>query len=178
VSAATGDVRETAASPTIDAGDNTLVPAGVATDAFDLPRVTDSNRDGSSIVDMGAAELPTPAAPAPPIPAPVIQTGISVADLKALLSSVLPIKLTGKFFQFVQAFPGAGSASWTLKLGSHKLAGKTQSIPGARLQSVKLKFGKSAQKRLKKVKKAKLTLQTTFKGTTVTKTIRIRKSRR
>jgi hypothetical protein len=62
------DIHETAASPTIDAGSNALVPAGLATDFFGTPRTTvesfhpgcDTPSGTRARVDMGAAEYPPP----------------------------------------------------------------------------------------------------------------------
>jgi Right handed beta helix region len=53
-----GGFHETAVSPTIDAGSNAVVPAGLSLDADGQPRVTDGNGDGSAFVDMGADESP------------------------------------------------------------------------------------------------------------------------
>jgi parallel beta helix pectate lyase-like protein len=53
-----GGFAETATSPTIDAGSNSLVPSGLTTDAAGDARVTDGNGDGSAVVDMGADESP------------------------------------------------------------------------------------------------------------------------
>jgi hypothetical protein len=58
------DVHETPSSPTIDAGRNTLVPAGLASDYFGGPRIVagsvitacGASLFGPPIVDMGAAE--------------------------------------------------------------------------------------------------------------------------
>jgi hypothetical protein len=55
-----GGFHETASSPTIDAGSNTLVPAGLTVDADGQSRVTDGNGDAAAIVDMGADESPGP----------------------------------------------------------------------------------------------------------------------
>jgi hypothetical protein len=60
------DVHESASSPTIDAGRNTLVPAGLATDYFGGPRIVAGSvitacgaaLFGPAIVDMGASEAP------------------------------------------------------------------------------------------------------------------------
>ena len=57
VNAASGDVHETDASPTIDAGSNAAVPAGVTTDVFGNPRTARGRPSASSAtVDIGAAE--------------------------------------------------------------------------------------------------------------------------
>ncbi len=58
VNAAAGDVHETAASPTIDRGLNGEVPAGLTSDAYGSPRITDGLGTGHAIVDIGAAESP------------------------------------------------------------------------------------------------------------------------
>jgi predicted outer membrane repeat protein len=64
------DVRETAASPTLERGSNALIPAGVGTDAFGGPRVLGPILCGVSpaaIVDMGATEYAYPAPSCPPL---------------------------------------------------------------------------------------------------------------
>jgi hypothetical protein len=58
-----GDVHQTAASPTLDAGSNAAVPGPVATDYEGDPRIQDSDGDGSAVVDMGADEYPPPSPP-------------------------------------------------------------------------------------------------------------------
>ena len=50
------DLRVDAASPVIDRGDNTEVPASLVTDLAGDPRITDGDGNGSSIVDLGAFE--------------------------------------------------------------------------------------------------------------------------
>ena len=69
--AAGGDVHETAASPTIDAGSNALLPAGVTTDFYGQPRIVGTHQSAGN-VDIGAAEWQTAyVAPSPtPTPAP------------------------------------------------------------------------------------------------------------
>ena len=69
--AASGDVHETAASPTIDAGSNALVPAGVTSDAYAATRIF-ASRTCTAVVDMGAAEFGsrTAVCPMPPPAAP------------------------------------------------------------------------------------------------------------
>jgi hypothetical protein len=73
--AETGDVHETSASPTIDAGANALVPGGLSTDAFGGTRIVPGHVGctGSfpAVVDMGAAEF-QPAAPL--CPPPILKT--------------------------------------------------------------------------------------------------------
>ena len=72
VSPSTRDVHETAASPTIDAGSNALVPSGVGTDFYRQPRIV-GTKQAQGIVDIGASEYQTAFAPPsgnPPPPAP------------------------------------------------------------------------------------------------------------
>ena len=56
VDAANGDYHLKDTSPCIDAGDNTLVPSGVATDLDGNQRIVDGNKDGTAVVDIGAYE--------------------------------------------------------------------------------------------------------------------------
>jgi hypothetical protein len=49
--------EETAASPTVDAGSNALVPAGVGTDLAGRARITAGRCGDAAVVDMGAFEL-------------------------------------------------------------------------------------------------------------------------
>lgn len=65
-------IHEQSLSPTIDAGSNALVPAGLATDLFGNPRILDARASGVATVDMGAEEYPTAAAGAPSPPPPVL----------------------------------------------------------------------------------------------------------
>ncbi len=64
-----GDIHETAASPTLGAGSNALVPSGLTTDAFGASRIVGPILCGASppaVVDMGAAEYAYPAPDCPP----------------------------------------------------------------------------------------------------------------
>jgi hypothetical protein len=62
---ASGDVHETAASPTIDAGSNALVPSGVSTDFYGQNRIV-GTKQAAGIVDIGAAEDQAVFTPPPP----------------------------------------------------------------------------------------------------------------
>jgi hypothetical protein len=70
VSPSTGDVHETQASPTVDAGSNTLVPLGLSTDVFGGERTLAGHAVCSGevpkVVDMGAAEYAPAALPCAP----------------------------------------------------------------------------------------------------------------
>jgi hypothetical protein len=64
------DVRETAASPTLERGSNALIPAGIGSDAFGGPRVLGPILCGVSpapIVDIGAVEYAYAAPSCPPL---------------------------------------------------------------------------------------------------------------
>lgn len=63
VAAALGNVHETYSSPTIDRGSNALVPVGLTEDVYGRPRIAAKLAGHTARVDMGAAELPTIAAP-------------------------------------------------------------------------------------------------------------------
>jgi hypothetical protein len=70
-----GDVHETAGSPTLEAGSNALIPGGLATDAYSGPRILGPLGCGSSpaaVVDIGAAEYAYAAPPCAPPVGPVI----------------------------------------------------------------------------------------------------------
>ena len=69
---ANGDAHQTAASPTLDAGSNALVPVALTEDFEGDGRVRDSDGDGSAVVDMGADEAGVFPPPAPPPPPPVV----------------------------------------------------------------------------------------------------------
>jgi hypothetical protein len=77
----TAEGEETPSSPTIDAGSNALVPAGLTTDAFGHARIlaghVSCSQSFPAIVDMGADEFtygygalscPPPIGPRPPVP--------------------------------------------------------------------------------------------------------------
>ena len=80
VAPGSGDVHETAGSPTLEAGSNALVPGGLATDAYGGPRILGPLGCGSSlaaVVDIGAAEYAYPAPPcAPRLPVGPLITGL------------------------------------------------------------------------------------------------------
>lgn len=75
------DVRETSASPTLEAGSNALIPGGLTTDAFGGPRVLGPSGcvfSPAPVVDIGAAEFAYPASSCPlrtllpPAPSPIL----------------------------------------------------------------------------------------------------------
>jgi hypothetical protein len=81
-----GDFHESAASPTVDAGSNALVPAGLTTDADGGARVVDGNHDGVLVSDMGADEFVPPA----------IAPGDTIKPRLSVLKQVLRANRKGK----------------------------------------------------------------------------------
>ena len=93
VNLATGDLHLQATSPAIDAGSNSLIPAGITVDRdgltrrFDITTVVDTGVGPAPVVDMGAYEVQGPPPP-PPCPADLNNDRIvSGPDLAALLSA-------------------------------------------------------------------------------------------
>jgi hypothetical protein len=67
------NVDQTGDSPTIDAGDNSLVHGDLTKDYAGDGRVLDGNGDGTSRVDMGADEYKPPTVEPEPTPTPAVQ---------------------------------------------------------------------------------------------------------
>jgi hypothetical protein len=90
VNPAGNDVHETAGSPTINAGNNALIPSGVTTDYVGTARIV------AGTVDMGAAEF---VAVIPPVPAsgaasgPEVAAGLGLISLGALALLILGTSL-------------------------------------------------------------------------------------
>lgn len=91
VSATAGDFQLQATSPAIDAGSNTMIPAGVTVDCallarrVDITTVADTGVGPAPVVDMGAFERQAP----PPPPCPADLNGdlfVDGADMSAILS--------------------------------------------------------------------------------------------
>jgi len=91
-----GDVHETAASPTIDAGANALVPGGLATDAFGTTRILPGHVGCAggfpAVVDIGAAEL-QPVVPSCPPPVQLLAPVPGLTHFVSLKSSAKGIAL-------------------------------------------------------------------------------------
>ncbi len=71
VDPAAGDVHESASSPTVNAGNNSLIPAGLTTDYYGAARVS------GGTVDIGAAEFQS-VTTTPPVPAAGAASGTAV----------------------------------------------------------------------------------------------------
>jgi hypothetical protein len=93
VNPAGNDVHETAASPTINAGNNALIPSGVGTDYAGQARII------GGTVDMGAAEFSPVIPTTPPVPASgavaesAVPAGLGLITLGALLLAVLGVSV-------------------------------------------------------------------------------------
>ena len=91
VDQAAGNFRLQSASPAIDSGSNSMVPAGTTVDYdgaprfIDDPSVVDTGAGTAPIVDRGAFEQQLP--PAPPCPADLDDSGsVDASDLASLLN--------------------------------------------------------------------------------------------
>ena len=92
VSPAGNNVHETSASPTINKGNNALIPSGVTTDYAGNPRIS------GGTVDMGAAEFVAPVTVVvPPVPAagalsaPAMSVGLGLVTAGTLMLVLLMV---------------------------------------------------------------------------------------
>ncbi len=89
VNPAGNDVHETAASPTVNVGNNALIPSGVTTDYAGNARII------GGTVDMGAAEFQPAAVVIPPVPAsgavadPALPSGLGLLTVGTLALGLL-----------------------------------------------------------------------------------------
>jgi Right handed beta helix region len=136
------DGEETLASPTVDAGSNGLVPAGLVTDLAGAPRIVATRRTcsglGPAIVDMGAFEYqhagPAPTCPTPepvvastaPVLANVSQSHRKWREGTRLASFSRKHKLPplGTIFSFTLSEPANVSFAFTQRVGGRKSHGK------------------------------------------------------
>ncbi len=184
------DVRETEASPTLDAGANGLVPAGLTTDYFGGPRIFDAiERPGCEAVlpnppqvDMGAHEytgtvLRGPAPPCVPMILPhskftfpalhVGRGGTIRLSFKALAAGKLVIVATARTRRTIVTHRG-GKKHTTHKSETvpYAHATLTSSATGAPLKAgalaVTLKPGRRALSLLRRKHTLRVTLKITF----------------
>jgi hypothetical protein len=138
------DVRETAASPTLERGSNGLIPAGLSTDAFGGPRVRGPILCGASpaaIVDIGAAEFAYPAPSCPPIVLLSHPQGpTSAPKLSNLTASALRWREGNRLAQISASKgkrrkrPPIGTTfSFTLDRPAHVTFTFTHAVPGRRV---------------------------------------------
>ena len=144
-----GNVLETDASPTIDAGSNAFIPS-TPTDVFGLPRIVSGKVGDPPIVDMGAPEFPKP------VPSNAFKVG----------------KVKGKFLiVFVNAAGtvvvtqagSSGREAVASKAG--KLLKRSSKSGGPKKVAVRLRLTKKAKKALRKKGKLKIKSQVTFTPT-------------
>jgi hypothetical protein len=95
------DGTETAASPTLDAGSNALIPTGLVTDLAGLPRVTayrvTCSGPGPAVVDMGAFEAaqgPVPSCPPPNLLTSAPTVGTTAAGASRSATHAVTVVLT------------------------------------------------------------------------------------
>lgn len=164
-----GGFAETATSPTIDVGNNSLVPSGLTTDTAGDARITDGNGDGSAVVDMGAYE----SAGKPP----TVTVTIPPADLAprfSILKQRLKLGRNGRVtvrFRCVENSRCRGTISLSsakavvarkkakrLKLGSARY-----NVAGNRTSRVSIKLSKKARRVVTRLRK--LPVNVTITGT-------------
>jgi hypothetical protein len=173
VNAAGGDFSLAAGSPLIDAGTPGALPADQpTTDLAGNPRIVDGNGDGSAQGDIGAYEFQ----PAPPQTpggaagdtadhlAPSFQTAFKS---KYKLKTALKKGITGEVSSN-EAGTISGKVEATLPKPKHAKSAKASVVASgsstassAGKTKLKLVFTKSARKKLKGLKKVKLTLRFT-----------------
>jgi hypothetical protein len=147
--AGTGDVHETAASPTIDAGSNAFV--STATDVFGAPRVVQGKPGGGATVDIGAAEAPSDA--------------FTIGNVKG---KTLEITVSVPGTAQVDQAGGTGtsaSAAAKKKKKKQKLLNTSTASGGPGTITIPLRLTKPANKQLKSKGKLKLTVTVTFAPT-------------
>jgi hypothetical protein len=139
-----GGFHQVPGSPTIDAGSNALVPAGVTTDLDLQPRIS------GAAVDMGADEVivaPPPTAGDVTKPKFKLVQGVLTVDshgrVKIKLSCVEDTRCIGTISLVTQKPLIAKRKAKKLKLGSKRF-----NVPGNKTSTVTLKLSKKARKLL------------------------------
>jgi hypothetical protein len=156
VNPATGDVHETAASPTIDAGSNAFVPGGVGTDVFGAPRIVPGKAGDAAVVDMGAAEFQLPAQPSPSAP----DNSFKIGKVKGKTLFVT-VHAPG----IVRVIQARGSGRLATASAKKRLLKPSSASGGPGTVKVRLKLTARAKKKLKKKGKLKVKAQVTFTPT-------------
>jgi hypothetical protein len=152
-----GGSRETAASPTIDRGDNAFVPASLTIDAAFDPRITDGNGDGTATVDMGADE-----SPAKPTPPPTDNTAPKVT----ILSRTVKESATGRVhirLKCVEQTHCGGTLSLSTSSRGRKLkAGSGRfNIPGGARRTVVIRLPRKVRTLLDRRRRIRITAKAT-----------------
>jgi hypothetical protein len=185
----TGDVHETASSPTIDAGSNALVPSGITADSYGQARTVATNQ-ATPVVDIGAAEWQLPFTPPATSPAPPSTVGTaSVSAVKPLPRGLrLTVHCAGNASQSCHG--GVTVTTTEILKRSHVLgvdasarhrkrtvvvARASYALTGGHSVTLKLKLnrkGRTLLKRFGKLPVNVLVTQTNQSGKTVTVTTR------
>jgi hypothetical protein len=186
--AASFDVHETDASPTIDAGSNALVPEGLSSDFYGNPRIvsgttkyscaSNGSFPGPAVVDIGADEAPAGTrviVPSclPPRPTPSIfafpaltqrASGLLALSFNGLTTGKLTVLGTFKVSRTVVSIvKGHRRRRRKLETVVYGRASYTVSAPGN--AKIRLKPTRRALALLKKRKRLRVLLTITFNGT-------------
>jgi hypothetical protein len=165
-----GGFAETAASPTIDAGNNSLVPSGLTLDAAGDARITDGNSDGVAVVDMGADESPTKS---PPLVPPGID---KVLPVFSILKQKLKLGANGRVvvrFRCVEDTRCRGLVTLTTfkavvarkKAKRLKLGSARYDIAGNKTGKVSIKLSRKARRLVTRLRKLAVNVTVTGSDT-------------
>jgi len=140
-----GDVHETAASPTIEAGSNALIPGGLTTDAFGNARIagrTGCAGNPAAVVDIGAAEFAHPPPSCPPATLIDRVVARTLAPILSNLSQAAKIWREGKLLAHLSSSTAIGTRkrlpigttfSFKLNESAHVTFTFTKAAPGRRV---------------------------------------------
>jgi hypothetical protein len=179
------DAHETASSPTIDAGSNSLVPSGITADYFGNPRVvprpSGCGPTPPAVVDIGAAEFQSSAPACPPPGSPYMPSAstssptiisVSIAHVRTRPDGTIVVSVTS-------GGPGTLSAVGTVTvartaaatgLGRRKVGtlvpmvyGRTRAASaGKRAMTLYLRPTRSALRLLKRKRQLRVAVKLTF----------------
>lgn len=164
------DVRQTDTSPTIDAGSNALIPAGLTTDYAGNSRTVDF-RGGGAIVDIGAQEAPPASLSGSELTLEIPKSGKIGSSLKATvgcklafsgtcvgdLSAVALLKIRGKAISSKRHKKKKKTRKVKLALGSVKF-----SVIQGKTVTATIAVPKKARRKLAKLRSANVALTGSF----------------
>ena len=184
-SASTGDVHETASSPTIDAGGDAFVAVGVSTDFYGQPRIV-ANKQAHGIVDIGAAEFQTafvpttgntnPPPPPPPAPKPPVahvvkeKTTASGVDVTIHCAGTASQRCSGRLglttveVRIGRKVIAVVNAKTRHRRVTAKVAGATYGLAGGRSMTVHLRLNRTGQRLLARFHKLPVEVTVTQVG--------------
>ena len=160
VDAVNGDVHETAASPTIDAGNAADVPAGISTDFYGALRSMGAR------VDMGAAEA-FPVPPMPPLP-PVFDMAPIFGPARAAQAVISHLRVRVRAGQPVSCPVGPSNCTVQVDMYaviSHRrvLVGRgTRAFAGATSTDLSVLLSRAATRKLNRVGVLRITFMITI----------------